>query len=100
MWRTLKGLGSENSVTTVLPRYSLHDIFFSKLAHNSAISAEKYASGSIKLMKPGPAISMRMPVSSGSFCGAVFKNSVVKTSAISRGFLCKMPASFMATLVA
>lgn len=60
----------------------------------------KYASGSIKLMKPGLAISVLMPVSSGSFCGAVFKNSVVKTSATSLGFLCKRPASFMATLVA
>lgn len=100
MWRTLKGLGSENSVTTVLPRYSLHDIFFSKLAHNSAISEEKYVSGSIKLMKPGPAMSIFVSASSGNLSGAVFKNSVVKTSAISRGFLCKMPASLSAQLVA
>lgn len=74
-------------MTTTWPEYSLHDIFSSKLVASLAISAEKYASGSIKLMKPGPAISVRMPVSSGSFCGAVFKNSVVKTSATSLGFL-------------
>ena len=99
MWRTLKGLGSENSVTTDLPEYSSHDIFSSKLACNLAISVAKYASGSIKLTKPGPAISVRMPSSSGSFCGAVFKNSAVKTSAISLGFLWRMPASLSAQLV-
>ena len=85
---------------TVLSVYSLYDIFLSKLAFNSAIFWAKYASGSIKLMKPGPAISILVPVSSGSFSGAVFENSLIKTSAISRGFLCKRPASFMATLVA
>ncbi len=86
-------------MTTTLPEYALHEIFLAKSVVSLVISEVKNASGSIKLMKPGPAIWVLTPASSGSFCGAVLENSVVKISAISRGFLCRVPASCMATLV-
>lgn len=79
-------------MTTFLPLYSLHDIFCSKFLCNSARFCVKYSSGSMKLIKPGPAISAFIFVGSGSLA--------TKASATSRGFLCKMLASFMATLVA
>lgn len=78
-------------MTTFLFLYALHDIFLSKSVCKLVRFWVKYASGSIKLMKPGPAISVLMPEES---------NLAVMSFATSRGFLRRRPASFMATLVA
>ena len=73
-------------MTTVLPEYALYDIFLSKPVFNLASSAVKYASGSIKLMKPAPATSVLTPLSCGNSSATVRENSAVKVFAISLGF--------------
>ena len=91
----------EYSSGDILDEDSFGDVFWEKMVEKSAIFAEKYSSGDIKLRKPGPAISISVP-ERGVFWARV-RNSVRSFSAMRRGvrvgFL-RVPVSRMATLQA
>ncbi len=108
-WRTLKGFGSENSQIMVWFWYSSHDIFWPKFSAKSVIFVEKYASGRLKLRKPGGVIVMSA-TSSGELVPPVMfwasddwlkwsSRRLFSSSAICIGFWWSALASFKGVFV-